>query len=113
MIRRLLVFVTFAIACAAQAQTIQPGGTWTVHDANNKVVGQWIGYYHVSTVVNGYVVGLGVGRNALSSDSVLYYDQLNCQGNAFFSVNTTAALDTPATIIPSGTILIGPLSQQS
>jgi hypothetical protein len=112
-----LFFVaTLFLVSSALAQTLSPGGAWTVRDANNNIVGQYLGNGSVSTVINGYAVELLVSRSAISGNNALSFAQPNCQGAPFIAVSEPTfnpTLGTPAGSLSDGTLGIAPYTQQS
>jgi hypothetical protein len=113
--RLFFLLATLFVASSSLAQTFAPGGSWTVRDANNKVVGQALTDRLVSTVINGYPVGLYVSRNGIEPTWRLSFAQTNCQGDAFIAISdfTVNDLDTPAGMMPNGTLRIAPYAQQT
>jgi hypothetical protein len=112
----LFLLAAILVCSSALAQTLTPGGTWTVRDANNKVVGPYMGGSSVFVIVNGYAVELQVTHSALSSIDTLYFPQENCQGNPFIAISGASFLagevGTPAGQGPDGVIRIAPWTQQ-
>jgi hypothetical protein len=97
-----------AAARVATGQSFQPGGPLMVRDSQGRIVGQLVGAYQVSAVVDGRVVLLAAFRGGLTDPSVgLAFDQPDCQGNAFMLKRSTDYyMWTPAAFGPTGALHI-------
>jgi len=104
-----LLFVVPAIA-----QTFAPGGNTVVRDSNGQLIGQYDAATNqsakVSTLINGLPVYFDLDRNELFLfNGLLYFDQPNCQGNAFAdNANWEGTVMTPAGFAPDGTVRVAP-----
>lgn len=103
------------LAAVVYGQTFQPGGPVVLRDANQRLVGQMVDSNDVSVNINGHSVLLIARRSELTSGDGLWFDQLNCQGNAYITSATVSfgPPSTPAFFAPDGTVRISPSLQET